>query len=535
MKILPAKEEDTLHKVLSSILIPMKIPTKLIAKIPNALMGTDKKIQEMQDNIDDLSPEEFYTLIKSPKEVKELFGNEKIKDTFDQDHLNPQFMKQYKVNNAYLDVVRSRLGREYGSAIQYYTDMAEKAYDKMKELEKIGTENWTEEQKYEYEQAVQSHKFGQAEGNKLVNELATFDDGAEKKSSAYRNISGWFLGKFNPDNREDNAQMAKLSKARREAAQTGDRDQVSILTGQMLNLSEQRTELKGGRKNYIDVGSYSIESPVETLDRGPQTKGKMLLADIAIVSAGIGIFNQVRENIHNSGLVKAHNQDIQRVNNANQNIQVSGQAKVSDSPTAPEAEEMIARQTVEAGWNRAERGDLASSNWGFGSAYHARDAQSHADAVQAVNDTDKFIQQGDSLRALKKATNYYSKVQSSNSADISNYIATHPQHDYSAFSFGDTADMGKVYDFFANGVVPYNTTVNGTLASLMPAIKEGVDLNGIIFAGANALYQAQREGIKDWKKGLKVNVEQKTNNEEKEEQENNEQLQDRNEPEEQGR
>ena len=41
----------------------------------------------------------------------------------------------------------------------------------------------------------------------------------------------------------------------------------------------------------------------------------------------------------------------------------------------------------------------------------------------------------------------------------------------------------------------------------MPALREGVDLNGVIFAGANALYQAQREGRnneKDFRENLRT-------------------------------
>ena len=66
-------------------------------------------------------------------------------------------------------------------------------------------------------------------------------------------------------------------------------------------------------------------------------------------------------------------------------------------------------------------------------------------------------------------------------------MSTHSQHDYTAFTFGDSADMSKVYDFFANGVVPYSTNVNGVMAEMMPAIREGLDLNEVKFADANAL------------------------------------------------
>ncbi len=525
MKILPAKQEDTVHKVLSGILVPLKFVAKPLAKIPNAIMGTDKKIKEMQENIDGLKLEEFQVLVQSPEKVNEMF-NAHVKDTFDRDYLDPQFMKQYKVNGAYLDTVRARLGRERGTAISYYTQQAQDAHTRMQELEEVGKDNWTPEQTNEYNQMVEIYQQSVDEGKKFQRELDTFDEGAKKKSSSYRNISGWFLAKFNPDNRDENAQMAELSKTRRETARVGDRTGVNALTGQMQQFSRDNTELKGGRKNYIDRGSYSIESPVEALDRGPQTKGRLLLTNIAVLSSAAGLFKQMSDNRINREAVEAHNQHLQGVNQQNQNFQVSGQAKVSDSPTAPQAEEAITRQTVEAGWNRAERGDLDATNWDMGSAYHTRDAQSHADGAQAAATADSYLQQGNNLDALKTATDYYTKVQNANRSDIANYMSTHSQHDYAAFSFGDSADMAKVYDFFANGVVPYDTTVNGVMAEMMPSLRDGLDLNGVIFAGANALYQAQREGIKDLRKQVRVTP---TRQEEEPEQEEPEQEQPQNE------
>ena len=521
MKILPAKQEDTAHKILSGILVLFKAPTKLVAKLPNAIMRTDKKIKEMQENIDNLPLEEFQVLVQSPEKVNSMF-NAHVKDTFDRDYLDPQFMKQYKVNGAYLDTVRSRLGRERGAAIDYYTQQADAAHTRMQELDEVGKQNWTPEQANEYNQMVEIYQQSVDEGKKFQGELDTFDEGAKKKSSSYRNISGWFLAKFNPDNREENAQMAGLSKARREMARQGNRTEVNAITGQMQQLARDNTDLKGGQKNYIDRGQYSIESPVEALDRGPQTKGRLLLTNIAVLSSTAGLFKQWSDNRINREAVEAHNQHLQGVNQQNQNIQVNGQAKVADSPTAPQAEEAISRQTVEAGWNRAERGDLDATGWDMGNTYHIRDAQSHADGAQAAATADSYLKSGDNLGALKTATDYYTKVQGANRSDIANYMSTHSQHDYTAFTFGDSADMGKVYDFFANGVVPYSTNVNGVMAEMMPALKEGLDLNGVIFAGANALYQGQREGMKDLRKQVKVTPrrQEEPEQEQEEEQEN---------------
>ena len=506
MNVLPDKNEDTVHKALNVLLTVFKAPTKLLAKIPNAIMGTDKKIAEMKENIDNLTPEEFQVLVESPERVNEMFGG-KVKDEFDRDYLDSQFMKQYKVNNAYLDAVRTRLGRERGLGIEYYRNQADTAYQKIQELESIGQENWTEEQQIEYNKNMNNYQRSIEEGKKLQAELDSFDEGAKKKSSAYRNISGWFLAKFNPDNRDENAKMAELAKSRRKAGRDGNVTEVSALTGKMQRLLRENTDIRGGRKNYIDIGSYSIESPVETLDRGPQTKGRLLLTNIAVVTSAVGVINQVKENMANREMVEAHNKHLEQVNEANKEFKVNGEAKVSDSPDAPQTEEAIARQTVEAGWNRGERGDLDATNWTFNQTYRQRDFQTHTEGAQVANETESLIQQGDALGALKNATDYYTRVQDANRVDIQDYIPTHTQYDYTAFNFGDSADMAKVYDFFANGVVPYETTVNGVMADLMPALREGVDLNGVIFAGANALYQAQREGRnneKDFRENLRT-------------------------------
>ena len=512
MKVLPDKNEDTVHKALNILLTVFKAPTKLIAKIPNAIMGTDRKIEEMQEQIDNLTPEEFQVLVESPEKANEMFGKQ-VKDAFDRDYLEPQFMKQYKVNNAYLDVVRGRLARERGMGIEYYRKQAEIAYQKTKELEGIGRDKWTEVQQNEYNVNMANYQLAVEAGKKLQAEIDAFDEGAKKKSSAYRNISGWFLAKFNPDNRDENAKMAELAKSRRIAGRDGNVTEVNSITGKMQGLLRENTDIRGGRRNYIDIGLYSIESPVETLDRGPQTKGRLLLTNIALVTSVAGLYNQVRDNIANRETVEAHNKHLEQVNKANTEFKVTGEAKVHDSPDAPQTEETIARQTVEAGWNRGERGDLDATDWTFNQTYWQRDLKTHTEGGQVAEQTDNLLQGGDTLGALKNATEYYSRIQGANRGDIQNYIPGHTQYDYTAFSFGDSADMAKVYDFFANGVVPYETTVNGVMADLMPALREGVDINGVIFAGANALYQAQREGRRsrqEFKKELKIQKEAET-------------------------
>ncbi len=501
MKLLPQKEEDTLQKLLSMGLIPIKAIMKGVSVIPNKLMKTDQKIAEMRENIDELSLEDFQILVQSPEKVNKMFHSH-VKDTFDKDYLDPQFMKQYKVNNAYLDVVRQRLGRERNSSIEFYNQQAKEAQKTMQELEEIGQANWTKEQQTQYIENVKIFQDSVEEGKKYQTELDQFDEGAKKKSSSYRNISGWFLGKFNPDNRKQNAKMAELAKNRREVAKLGNEVEVSAITGKMQKISKENTKIKGRRKNRIDIGLYSIESPIEILDKGQQNKGRLLLSNIAIITSIMGLAKQVRENIENKEIVATHNEQLERINKENQNRQVSGQVKISDSPMAKETQEVITKQSINAGFNQAERTNVQVNE--FGATYIQKDMQIHAQASQATTEAQNLLNQGETLQALKTAANYYTKVQKDTQKPMTDYVASHPQFDYSAYTFASKADINKIYDFFEKGVIPYQTNINSALAKAMPELHSQVDKTATIFSLANSLYQTQKEGTKDIRKELKL-------------------------------
>ena len=514
MKLLPSKNEDTLHKILNLPLTVFRAPMKLLAQIPNSLMRTDRKIAQMAENIDNLGVEEFQVLVQSPEKVNKMFGKV-VKENIDRDYLDPQFMKQYKVNNAYLDVVRARLGRERGEAINLYNAQATSAYNRLNELEEIGKENWTQEQRDEYNREVAVYQKSVEEGKKCVAELAQFDEGAKKKSSAYRNISGWFLAKFNPDNREANGRMAELSKARREAVAQGKENEANEYTKKMQDELRNNTKLVGGERNYVDKAGYSFQGPIELLNKGPQTKGRLLLSNFALITAWTRFVTQVKEHIANNKIIQSHNQQLEQVNRNNTNMEVKGEAKVSDSLQAKTTEETISKQTIEAGWNNAERGNLSKSNWDISdSTYKQNDVQSHAEAAEVSNNATTLINDGKQLEALKAATDYYKKVQTNSDPSISAHVARYTDNDYTAFEFGDGADMSKVYEFFANGTVPYSTNITATMAEMLPKIKDGVDLNGVIFASVNALYQAQKEATRSEKRNIRDSIRvNQTNNE----------------------
>lgn len=489
MKVLPDKNEDTLQKALSVALVPMKAIIKGASILPNKLSKTDQKIEEIQKNIDTLSQEEFRVLVEKSEELNKTYGR-RVKDPFDTDYLEPQFMKQYKVNNAYLDVVRTRLGKENGSIIEGFGEVAKQSYAQMQELRKIDPDKWSEKQVEQYNECVNNYQVAIDAAKDWQTQIDVFDEGAKKKSSSHRNISGWLLAKFNPDNRNENAQMAELAKKRREAFEAGDLKTVHLMTGKMQQEAREQTVIKGGERNYIDIGKYSLESPVETLDKGQQNKGRLLLSNIAIATSIVGVYNQMRDNI-------ANNEQLR-------NVEVRGEAKISDSPEALKAEEAITRQSINAGFDKGERANLDGTNWRFDEAYRAEDAQIHQEAAQITGEAQDLINQKNNIEALEKAVNYYNKVNQNAQARSTEYLASHPQFDYSAFTFGSKADMNAVVDFFKNGKVPFKTNVNLAAKAAMPALKQGIDYTAVVMAMGNALYQAQKQGTNNIRKTMRV-------------------------------
>ena len=502
MKLLPHKNEDTLQKVLSVPLVPIKAIIKVGSMLPNRIFKTRKKIEEMQNNIDGLSTEEFRVLVEKSEEINDAFDQE-IKDYFDTDYLDPQFMKQYKVNNAYLDVVRNRLHRENGDKIKQLYESAQASYNRMKELRTIGEKRWTKEQEKEYSECVDYYLRAVDGGKRWQTQIDIFEEGAKKKSSSHRNISGWLGAKFNPDNRERNAVMANLSKMRREAYQKEDFRTVRLLTGDMQKNARRQTYIRGKGKNRIDVGMYSVESPIEILDKGQQNKGRLLLSNIAIATSVIGAYQQIRDNMANQQMVQSSNEQLK-------NVEVKGEANISDAPEAIKAQEAITRQSVNAGFDKAERANLDGTDWSFNGAYHKEDINVHTEAAKVAEETKQLIDQKENLTALENAVNYYNKVNQNAVGRSTNYMENHPEFDYTAFSFGSKADMDAVVDFFKNGKVPFKTNVDLVSKAAIPALEQGVDYTAVIMAMVNALYQAQKQGQRDIRKTTKVEVPQES-------------------------
>ena len=128
MKLLGSKKgTNKLQKILNIPLAILKAPVKLLAKIPNSIMGTDKKMAEITENINNLNAEEFKSVVQNLDELNK--------------------------NNAYLNIVKTRLEREQKETVE----LDKSINDRLGELEAIGEDNWTQEQKTEYFSKLQEY------------------------------------------------------------------------------------------------------------------------------------------------------------------------------------------------------------------------------------------------------------------------------------------------------------------------------------------------------------------------------------------
>lgn len=565
MKILPHKDEDTMTKILSGITIPLKALAKVVALAPNAILGTNAKMDEMRENIANLSPQEFDALVMRSADIKEKYDGANIKAEYDTDCLSPQFMKQYKVSNLYLQAVSERLHVDRDAEIEMLRQKVRDCYDTIAELEeKKGTRPLTPDEQVRYDSATSDIQKYTIRGEKLVNEKKEFDRGAKEKSSSFKNIRGWFLAKFNPDNRVENEAMAEMSEQRRIAGESGDYTKVHEITNLMTQYSIAKTEIKGKGPDSIDIGKYSIEDSIEMLDRGEDTRGRLLLANAAAIATLVNMAHQLKNAAeiestlrthndqikqHNADItqhnqsvadldtkisadkqalsdyandVAQHNADITAANNANSSISYAGQTKIPGMEQAQEAYIGIGRQAL---LDSNERGTLDGNNWDVSSAaYKKADAITHAVGKSVTAATNSAIQQGDRAGAL----DILYKYQSDYPIDYSvtrEYMANNPQYDYSAIDFNAPADYKTMHDFLTQGDVTYSGTVAGQMVSQIkdvPAMKiftetigklqpmstmSGLNLSTkinwlpAIMASANAMYQGVKQGFRD---GIKV-------------------------------
>ena len=494
------KNEDTLHKIISAPLIPIKGIMKLGALLPNAILRTNKKMKILQDNINSLSQEEFDVLTNSPEEMYGKYGEQSIKPRYDKEYLNPQFMKRYKVNNSYLDAVRNRLAKD-DNYLQAYV---ENSVDKIQ----ADMENETDlNRKMQMSYTIQMLEEGYAKHNR---QLLTFEQGAKRKSSEQRNIAGWFLGKFNPDNRKENSKMADLAKQRRESAEAGDSKKYLAYDKEMQEFSKLQTNIKHGLReaDRIDIGKYSIEGNVESVPDRPQDKGALLLTDFAIGVATAGFLR----NIANTKAIQQHNAEIAKVNAQNKNIKVSGKVNVTDSPDAKAVITEQAKLEGGAGFHLADRTNLAKHGYRLDDTnYLQGDYAVHKAAAKTAGEIKNSLHRNYPSEALKTAGSYYNNVQNNAAGVFQNYIPTTPSN-YAMYSaLGKSVDINAINKFLTEGTIPYNNVVSGAMIdtinqfgganSIFNAIADGLPL---AFPLAQLIFKGQQNLRKDIRRTVKV-------------------------------
>ena len=481
-----SKREDTVGKILGLAGDIASFPVKLLAKPINAVLRTDRKFDRMYRDIETLArenPQEFAVLTESSEEANRLFGN--IKDERDKDHLSPTFMKQRKVNNLYLDAVQLVYTNQQREIVDFVNEKIGKYSDRIQELmDKADRgETLTQDENDELEILGTVKDELEKEGDRASDKVDLFAHGAERKSSSYRNISGWFLGKYNPDNRKLNHEMAELSRQRREALSRGDDKLATQLTQRMDNLVRSETDIRQvgfNKNNLIDRGKTSVkrESTCEILDAGPQRKFQQLLSTTAIGAAAFRTFTTWYENSKLKELIESHNNDIKSVNAQNQSIAYSGNATVATKKEIDAAADDLAHTKVAGAHGIGEHANLDKGANETGGdwidalrdpKYKGRDDALHA----STSDVAQKVQNATTpLDGADIASQYYSEMQQTAISTFKQYCQTR-NFDYDGIMWGLGGQDGilALLKKLGDGTVSYSGKVTGVMAPEMQSFE----------------------------------------------------------------
>ena len=93
------------------------------------------------------------------------------------------------------------------------------------------------------------------------------------------------------------------------------------------------------------------------LDKGQENRGRLLLTNVALITSAVDLAKQITNAKNNQNIINDHNETVSKANAENKNIEVSGNVKASDMPGAKEAQEGLARHTVESGFNYSNKLD----------------------------------------------------------------------------------------------------------------------------------------------------------------------------------
>lgn len=407
---------------------PIKLGMKGVGKLVGDGIGrVSGKQNEMVEKIRNLPPEEFETLVNGLTETN---------------------VRQYKVNENYLEavlvVLRERENAKKQESIEKDNTIREALNqirkDKEGTLQELQNPALTPER--EVDLKIQLERQNMTEAMLKAQHITEYDKQVRAdlrvtdleraktgKSTSKMNIQGWFLGKFNPDNRELHKQMAELYKQRREAEEAGDLSSVNEANRKLEEMKLDNTKemkfLQSTRfasRARINRGLHTVEEVHRKPSDAAQNKGREL---IATIMAGVTFADLVRH----SGMkgsqqdqinqqIEQHNAQIRSANDNNRSVQNeidtanSANAQVSDNINAARstitendlanaAASEIHRNNAFSYATRHEREFLNDNTPGVGFNHGGSDDAIHAaqesmtsarEAAQASGDVNTLVQ-----------------------------------------------------------------------------------------------------------------------------------------------
>ena len=312
---------------------PMKLAMKGAGKLFGDVLGrAESKKREMVENVRGLSDEEFEILVNGLTETN---------------------MRQYKVNEIYLDAVQEVLEERENAKKQaainddnVIKSALAQTEDRMNEIDKElqdpailpdrKLELESEKAKCAITYSVLNIQHNAAYNREMEADkrMTDFDRGKVGKSTRKMNIQGWFAGSFNPDNREVHQEEAKYRKEAREAADRGDTVAVVEAQRKIDEIQEENTNviqfLEGTRfesRARINRGKHTVEEVHSIANDADQTKGRELMATAMAAVTFANMYKTWQANQDMQQQVDAHlnqhNQEVRNVNAQNQQVQQS--------------------------------------------------------------------------------------------------------------------------------------------------------------------------------------------------------------------
>ena len=312
---------------------PMKLAMKGAGKLFGDVLGrAESKKREMVENVRGLSDEEFEILVNGLTETN---------------------MRQYKVNEIYLDAVQEVLEERENAKKQaainddnVIKSALAQTEDRMNEIDKElqdpailpdrKLELESEKAKCAITYSVLNIQHNAAYNREMEADkrMTDFDRGKVGKSTRKMNIQGWFAGSFNPDNREVHQEEAKYRKEAREAADRGDTVAVVEAQRKIDEIQEENTNviqfLEGTRfesRARINRGKHTVEEVHSRANDADQTKGRELMATAMAAVTFADMYKTWQANQDMQQQVDAHlnqhNQEVRNVNAQNQQVQQS--------------------------------------------------------------------------------------------------------------------------------------------------------------------------------------------------------------------